>query len=510
MGTMSLVVLQALVLHLFSVRDIYEPRAVWSLTGVAVRIAQGMGLERDGESLGIPPFEAEMRRRIWWVLKTHDFRTAELCGLAKFRDLDTGAENTKWPTNVNDDELYPGMPSLPAESNALTDVVFVVLRYEITNFAAGRIARFRRQGKNSSQFSLHATGSDKAEIEEAFKEVEELLETKYLRYCDPSQPLHLMTMVIARTSMNVIRFLTHHPRRWVSIDQTPLSERQWVWEISIKLLEQQNMVQSNPLLKQFAWHATYFFLWHVFIHVLDTLRADPLIADAEKAWRIICIAYENNPDMVFDTKKLIHVAVGNLCLKAYSARETALHNGSVCVSSTPEFILQLRQQREVAMAKKQARDAKSSQSKDLANHGQTDACDRGPTAGAGAIYSSNISEHAYLQQSTTPHSPSLTQTSDISEYAHFQQNTSPRPPILIQTGGDTESDPFWFINGLDDSQASNLNGMMDIDTDFMLSQDCSVKENATQTINWEQWDAWLVDPNVIRPLSSAGGLRAGN
>ena len=511
MGTMSLVVLQALVLHLFSVRDIYEPRAVWSLTGVAVRIAQGMGLERDGESLGMPPFEVEMRRRIWWLLKTHDFRTAELCGLAKFRDLDTGAENTKWPTNVNDDELYPGMPSLPAESNALTDVVFVVLRYEFTNFAAGRIARFRQQGKNSSQFSLHASGSDKAEIEEAFKEVEELLETKYLRYCDPSQPLHLMTMIIARAAMNVIRFLTHHPRRWVSIEQTPLSERQWVWGISIKLLEQQNMVQSNPLLKQFAWHITYFFLWHVFIHVLDTLRADPLIADAEKAWRIICTAYESNPDMVFNTKKLIHVAVGNLCLKAYSARETALQNGSMCVSSTPEFILQLRQQREVAMAKRQARNAKSSQSKDLANHDQTDSCDRGLTAGAGAVCSRNISEHAYLQQSRTPRSPSLTQTSgDTSEYAHFQQNTLSRSPNLTQTGGDTESNPFWFIDGLDDSQAGNLNGMMDIDTDFMLAQDYSVKENATQTINWEQWDAWLVDSNVIRPLSSAGGLSAGN
>ena len=61
MGTTSLVVLQALVLHLLSVRDIYEPRAVWSLTGVAVRIAQGMGLERDGVFLGLPPFETEMR-----------------------------------------------------------------------------------------------------------------------------------------------------------------------------------------------------------------------------------------------------------------------------------------------------------------------------------------------------------------------------------------------------------------------------------------------------------------
>lgn len=31
-----------------------------------------------------------------------------------------------------------------------------------------------------------------------------------------------------------------------------------VWEISIKLLGQHNMVQSNPQLKQFAWYAAYF------------------------------------------------------------------------------------------------------------------------------------------------------------------------------------------------------------------------------------------------------------
>jgi hypothetical protein len=48
MGTTSLTVLQALVLHILAVRDLYEPRALYTLTGVAVRIAQIMGLERDG------------------------------------------------------------------------------------------------------------------------------------------------------------------------------------------------------------------------------------------------------------------------------------------------------------------------------------------------------------------------------------------------------------------------------------------------------------------------------
>ena len=486
MGTISLVVLQALVIHLLSVRDIYEPRVVWSLTGVAVRIAQGMGLERDGVSLGLPPFESEMRRRIWWLLKTHDFRTAELCGLAKFRDLDTGPESTKWPTNVNDDQLYPGMPSIVAESNTLTDILFIALRYELANFAAARVARFRRQGKNSSQFNLHASGSDEVEIDEAFKEVEETLETKYIRYCDPSQPLHLFTMLIARFSMNAVRFLRHHPRRWASLEQTPLSERQWVWEVSIKLLEQHNMVLSNPQLKRFAWHGAYYQQWHAFIHVLDTLRANPLMADAEKAWQLIGNTYENTPSLVFDTKKPIHVAVGNLCLKAYSDREAALQNNNMYPPPTPDFILQLRHQREVAKAKRQARDAKSSQSEDPVSYGQPNARDMGPRPDAGVIH-----------------------LSDTLEYTNLQQSTASQPPNLTQTGGATEEDPFWFINGFDDSQTGNLDDVMDMDPDFMLAQDHSVEDNAAPTITWEQWDAWLADSNIMRPLSSAGDLRAG-
>ena len=487
MSTMSLVVLQALVLHLLAVRDIYEPRAVWSLTGVAVRIAQGMGLERDGVDLGLPFFETEMRRRIWWLLKTHDFRTAELCGLAKFRDIDLGPGSTGFPTNVNDDQLYPGMPFLVAKSNTLTDVVFITLRYELANFAAARIARFRRQGMIPSQFDLRQTGSNKVEIDEAFKELEELLETKYLRYCDPSQPLHLLTMLVARYAMNVIRFLTHHPRSWASIEQTPLSERQYVWEVSIKLLEQHNMVQTNPQLKRYAWHASYFQQWHAFIHVLDTLRANPLIADAEKAWQLVGNTYENTPDMIFDTKKPIHIAVGNLCLKAYSVREAALHDGNISSPQTPEFILQLRRQREIAKAKKHRRDTKNGQAEHQVSHDHATTRDMDPSPIAGVNSLSSTMESTYLQQNTTSH-----------------------PLSLPQTDNATEGDAFWFINGFDDSQIGNLDDdVMNMDLDFTLGQENSAENTnaSTQPVTWEQWDTWLADSNVIRPLSSARDLR---
>ncbi|CRG84221.1 hypothetical protein PISL3812_01536 [Talaromyces islandicus] len=460
MGTSNLVVLQALVLHLLSVRDVYEPRAVWSLTGVAIRIAQGMGLERDGEYLGLPPFETEVRRRVWWLLKTHDFRAAELCGLAKFRDLDTNADSTKWPANVNDDQLYPGMTSPAAASNGLTDMVFVNLRDELAKFTVGRIAMYRRQGKHPSQWDLGASGNDKEEVDRACKQIEEIFETKYFRYCDPSQPLHLMTMLVGRFALNVIRFLKHHPRRWASIEQTPASERQLAWEISIKLLEQQSMMQSSPTLKRFSWQSAYFQQWHALIHVLDTLKINPMTEDADKAWQAVRNVYENAPEMISDTKKPIFVAVGNLCLNAYADREAALQRINLYPPPVPDFISQLRQQRDTFNSQRQLRDTQVTRLE-------------------------NLNSHSYDEHRNTSSKSEI----DITHMGrhlgsiNFQQSATSRQSNFSQTTDTTDDNSFWFNHGFDDSNF--YFDVMKMNTDLMTSQGHS----------WEQWDALVADSN---------------
>lgn len=214
MATTSLVVLQALVIHLFSVRDIYEPRTVYTLTGIAVRIAQGIGLDRDGTVLGYSPFDTEIRRRVWWQLKSHDFRAAELCGLAKFRSLEPfSAESTKYPGNINDADLHPSMMSLEHKSSGLTDASFVAFKFEMTEFAANRIAKFRHLGKDPSQWNLDIADLDKAETTKATSALEDKLEKKYLRYCDPSQPLHLVLSLVGRYVSKSLR----HENRECSI-----------------------------------------------------------------------------------------------------------------------------------------------------------------------------------------------------------------------------------------------------------------------------------------------------
>jgi hypothetical protein len=462
MATTSFVVLQALVIHLYSVRDIYEPRAAWALTGVAVRIAQGISLDRDGTVLGLSPFETEIRRRVWWQLKSHDFRTAELCGIAKFRDIDTGDDSTKWPSNIDDDDLHPGMPSIVAETTKLSDAAFIAFKFEMTKFAASQIAAFREKGKHPSQWNLDTPDNDKAGLKSAVEELETNLEMKYLRYCDPSQPLHLILLLVGRYGMNVVTFLSHHPRRWATMEHVPQTERKLVWDGSIKLLEQYNMMQSNPFIKRFAWHAPYFQQWHSFIHVLDTLRAEPLRPDASKTWQLVGSIYENTKEMLSDMKKPIHVAVGNLCLKGYSAREAALSSSNMCSPPAPKFILQLRQLREAAMAKRQAHIKKTGQSAEIS-----------------------------VRDSQPHQSFRPDQISNTTPIIHPQNSTS-QPLLVTQVHQSVEDDPFYLYGDLN-SQSMDTLGM---DFDFAFPEDYSI-DVALEPIDWEQWDAWLADSNAM-------------
>lgn len=55
-------VLQAAVLFLLCLRRKGGTRLVWAASAVVVRVAQGQGLHRDGQHLGLSPFDTEIRR----------------------------------------------------------------------------------------------------------------------------------------------------------------------------------------------------------------------------------------------------------------------------------------------------------------------------------------------------------------------------------------------------------------------------------------------------------------
>jgi transcription factor-like protein len=196
MSSNSIVVLQALVLHILTIRHVYEPRAVWSLNGVAIRIAKVWGMRLDGTLLGLSPFETGVRRRIWWELKMHDFRAAELCGQAKFRDFDIDDTTPKRPANINDADLYPSMRQAPAESVNPTEMIWCMMRSELATFAAAQKARVHKLQNKATPTSEEYSAMDDLKLKDSLiNEMEGLIETKYLRFCDPSQPFQLLTLL---------------------------------------------------------------------------------------------------------------------------------------------------------------------------------------------------------------------------------------------------------------------------------------------------------------------------
>ena len=63
-------------------RSLNQTRSLWTLIGLALRIAQGCGLHRDGEGLQFNPLEAEMRRaafggKLYVSLRTSEDRGSE-------------------------------------------------------------------------------------------------------------------------------------------------------------------------------------------------------------------------------------------------------------------------------------------------------------------------------------------------------------------------------------------------------------------------------------------------
>ncbi|OCF33828.1 transcriptional regulatory protein [Kwoniella heveanensis BCC8398] len=52
--------------------------AFWPILGTAVKIAQSLGLHRDGSHYGLSRYEIEERRQVWWELVTYD-RLQALC-----------------------------------------------------------------------------------------------------------------------------------------------------------------------------------------------------------------------------------------------------------------------------------------------------------------------------------------------------------------------------------------------------------------------------------------------
>ncbi|KAK7942569.1 uncharacterized protein PG986_011682 [Apiospora aurea] len=289
LATRSPAVLQAAVFYIEALKNEKAGQsAVRSLVVLVQHLARSMGLHRDGDAYGLPPFEAEMRRRLWWYICILDHRTAEACG--DEHAVRPHSFDTRLPLHVDDGDLAPEITILPPEHEGFGDMTFCLVRYE-TLQAVWRL---------NEDTSL-------VEKQTAINELEHRLESRYLRQCDPEVPFQLKVLLSARMIIKRLCFVAYWPLREKNINppmqQSPTTTtktvnggaratRDQLFAAAVDLLEAAANILANPALAAWTWHAQTYSHWHAVAFVLHELRRRPASAECERAWRYTCVVCE--------------------------------------------------------------------------------------------------------------------------------------------------------------------------------------------------------------------------
>ncbi|KAI1259677.1 mitogen-activated protein kinase [Xylariaceae sp. FL1019] len=336
--TAEMPVMQAYVLYLIACRSTMDPHTYWILVGVAIRLAQRIGLHRDGEALGLPPFEVQMRRRLFWQLLPLDGYSGQMSGTGIF--ISPNSWDTKMPLNCSDTSIWPGMTSPPVEASGASDMIFVLPKVELSNF-------YIRTSVSSPSPQGRLGQKSGPELSALISRVESLVEEKYLRYCDIINPLHFLTLAITRSALNMLRLRSS--MSYLLSSTLADTQRRSMCTTALKILDTDLALYANPAIRKFRWHLANFFLRDAILTILFSLLKTGFFSTPERdeVWDKIKTIFANHPEPT-TSPRAIYVVIARVTLQAWVTNPPTL-----CVPE-PEFITairDLRKKREGALDK---------------------------------------------------------------------------------------------------------------------------------------------------------------
>ncbi|KAK8036214.1 Zn2/Cys6 DNA-binding protein [Apiospora rasikravindrae] len=256
--------LQAFMLYLLTMNCIARPPAMFALMGIASRIAERMGLHRDGDLLGLGVLRSEERRRMWWQLQFLEIAVARHVGsipLSLFADWDT-----RLPANLEDADLAPDAETLPPGRRKLTGMSHCLWRYDILH--TQREMRRAHDGDKGLTWLL-SPRVPLAEKDALLDEVETKLGTKYVRHCELLNPLHVLIQLGIGSYLLAARRTARQPALVnAKLSEMSRKERDDMLDICTKLMDYSIMARTTESIKGFLWHDDNYFQWIGFVYVL--------------------------------------------------------------------------------------------------------------------------------------------------------------------------------------------------------------------------------------------------
>lgn len=172
------------VYHQVAVRAQDVRRLMWTLTSIAVRIAQAMGLHLERPSHAFRPFEREMRRRLWWQIYSLDSQAAQ--DRATNPIIHADSFTIHLPLNINDEDLDVNGNGEVEERQGFTNMTFCLVCHEIT----GTVAQLNYKAVRSLDQCRSSPPRAWSQRINAVIGLQRRIDEKYLYHLDLAHPFH--------------------------------------------------------------------------------------------------------------------------------------------------------------------------------------------------------------------------------------------------------------------------------------------------------------------------------
>lgn len=316
--TEEMVVLQAFVIFLICLRRNEDARVIWTLTGLVVRIAQTLGIHRDGSNFGLSPFESEMRRRLWWQVCVLDIRTSEDHGCDPI--IVEQSFDTRMPLNVFDTDLDPNMMDSPKERIGCTQMTFCLIRYELSS--TFRRINYQPPAGQGPGFA----GTSLEEKEKWINDCHERLEHRYLKHCDMTVPLYWVTATVARLMLSKMWLMVYHPfQRLNGGADLPQETKDRLFGTSLESVEYSVLLETESRTSKWSWLFRTYVQWHAMAFLLSELCIRTQGEEVERAWRAVNTTFSRWGEVAGDSKKShLWKPLRKLMATARAARDRAM------------------------------------------------------------------------------------------------------------------------------------------------------------------------------------------
>jgi hypothetical protein len=310
----DITLVQAFALFLCLVRRHDSPRFVWMMTGLVIRMAQYLGLQRDGSHFeNLTPFEIEIRRRLWWGIVMLDVRASEDQGTEL--TLGIGSFDTKIPLNLNEADIDPQTKETPIERDSVTDMSFARINYGIGEMTRKLMTPGTRDGAGSLQ-----------DQDRLLNEMYQRFEQGFLPFATKAEnALYRVGVIIARLVMAKMTLIVYLPTLFSSSSETFSSEvRNKLLVAAIEVAEFNHALNAEQAFRKWRWVYQTYTHWHAIVYLLIEISRRPWSPIVERAWVALHSSWLIPAQRSLDKNLRIWVPLRKLMAKASKHREAEL------------------------------------------------------------------------------------------------------------------------------------------------------------------------------------------